>query len=159
MYQAPVHQIHTSIVTYSSNLIKYNSRALCCALAGFHSNSYNNNMCWKCKNPIEVSEKIYRNTTCEFCGADLHSCRNCKFYDIGSHYDCRENISSLVKEKERANFCEWFSAREIFADGETSVVSDKAAQARDAFASLFGETATPQKPAAAKDAFNALFGD
>lgn len=125
-------------------------------------------MCWKCKNPIDAAQKIYRDTACEFCGADLHSCRNCKFYDAGSHYDCRENISDLVKDKERANFCEWFSARETFAGGVASASGDasagaagvdKVAQARDAFASLFGETPTAQKPAAAKDAFNALFGD
>lgn len=111
-------------------------------------------MCWKCKKTIDVSQKIYRNTTCQFCGADLHSCRNCKFYDVGSHYDCRENISDLVKDKERANFCEWFSAKNIFASGDAS-----ASAARDAFASLFGDTPTAQKPAVAKDAFNALFGD
>lgn len=130
-------------------------------------------MCWKCKNSIDSSQKIYRTTVCEFCGADLHSCRNCKFYDAGSHYDCRENIYDLVKDKERANFCEWFSARETFAGGgvsasgdafasgsaSASAAGDKAAQAKDAFASLFGETAVAQKPAAAKDAFNALFGD
>lgn len=119
-------------------------------------------MCWKCKKPIDISERIYRNSTCGFCGADLHSCRNCKFYDVGSHYDCRENISDLVKEKESANFCEWFSAKSDFAGGAlASGEGDKAVQAREQFSALFGETNSSASSTAssAKDAFNALFGE
>lgn len=131
-------------------------------LAIFYSNSYNKYMCWKCKNPIDASEKIYRNSTCVFCGADLHSCRNCKFYDIGSHYDCRENISDLVKEKESGNFCEWFSARTDFSTLTSADESfAKSEKAREQFNALFGDIGAAAGKAATspKDAFKSLFGE
>ena len=56
-------------------------------------------MCWKCGKEIDVSVKIYRDSECE-CGADLHCCKNCKFYSQGSHYDCKESIEDFVSEKE-----------------------------------------------------------
>lgn len=90
-------------------------------------------MCWKCKRAIRSSEKIFRTSVCEFCGADLHVCRNCTFDSPGAHYDCRETVEELVADKERANFCAAFSPRADFATAD-----DKAAKARDAFNSLFG---------------------
>jgi hypothetical protein len=45
---------------------------------------------------------------CERCGADLHSCRNCAFYEPGADRDCREPSAEPVPDKERANFCDFF---------------------------------------------------
>ena len=92
-------------------------------------------MCKKCGKPILVAE-ISRSTTCDNCGADLHSCINCKFYSPGSYYDCHESIDELVKDKERANFCDSFSVLKGDFSGKGS--DDKAQSARDAFAALFG---------------------
>ena len=69
--------------------------------------------------------------------ADLHSCVNCKFYSPGSHYDCHETIDELVKDKERANFCDYFSVAQIDA-GAGNQGPSKSDQARAAFAALFG---------------------
>ena len=83
-----------------------------------------------------MEEKIYRNTLCASCGRDLRICRNCKFYSPGSQWDCRETISEAVRDKERANFCDWFSAAD-----DSRVVSgsqEKAQNARSAFDKLFG---------------------
>lgn len=96
-------------------------------------------MCKKCGKPILKTE-IYRSSTCDDCGADLHSCVNCKFYAPGSHYDCHESVEELVKDKERANFCDYFSVNKKFsADGSCGTVGgrDKSAEARAAFAALF----------------------
>jgi len=91
-------------------------------------------MCKKCGKPI-TETTIYRTSTCSSCGADLHSCINCKFYAPGSHYDCHETIDELVKDKERANFCDNFSVRK--ESGISSSNDDAQAKARDAFNSLF----------------------
>ena len=56
-------------------------------------------MCWKCGKEIDVSVKIYRDSECS-CGADLHSCKNCKFYSPNSHYECKETIEDFVSDKE-----------------------------------------------------------
>lgn len=97
---------------------------------------YNNIMCKKCGKPITQAQ-IVRTSTCEICGADLHSCVNCKFYSPGSHYDCHETIDELVKDKERANFCDYFSVAQIDA-GAGNQGPSKSDQARAAFAALFG---------------------
>ena len=94
-------------------------------------------MCWKCKSPISQTE-IYRSSTCEVCGADLHACKNCTFFAPGSHYDCHESVDEEVRDKEGANFCDFFRAKKTFDGAEKSKADDAAAKARDAFASLFG---------------------
>lgn len=73
-------------------------------------------MCWKCSNPIDDSITVFRSSTCPVCGTDLHSCRNCRFYSPGSHYDCHETVEELVVDKERSNFCDWFSVAKNFSE-------------------------------------------
>jgi hypothetical protein len=46
--------------------------------------------------------------TCERCRAYLHCCRNCEFYEVGAHNDCREPNSEMVADKEEGNFCDYF---------------------------------------------------
>ena len=97
---------------------------------------YTEFMCKKCGKSI-TQASITRSSTCEFCGADLHSCINCKFYSPGSHYDCHETIDELVKDKDRANFCDYFSPAKIEA-GEGGTAKSKSDDAKAAFAALFG---------------------
>lgn len=93
-------------------------------------------ICWKCGKEIKV-ESVYRQTDCPLCGADLHSCKGCKFYAPNSHFECRESISEPVTDKERANFCDFFSVNtNITAGGSNG--NDKAKAAKDAFNALFG---------------------
>lgn len=94
-------------------------------------------MCRKCGKKIELSQ-IYRTTVCPNCGADLHSCINCRFYSPDSHYGCSETIDELVKDKERANFCDYFSVNKTDFSSTASFSSSKADEARCAFNSLFG---------------------
>ena len=35
----------------------------------------------------------------------------CEYYDVRVAMSCRETIAEEVKEKERANFCEYFAAK------------------------------------------------
>ena len=84
-------------------------------------------------------EKVYRNTLCASCGKELRICHNCSFYSPGAHWDCRETINEAVRDKEKANFCDWFSP----ADSSTQKVrgavhKEKAKDARSDFDKLFG---------------------
>ena len=80
---------------------------------------------------------IYRDSTCPSCGADLHSCINCKFYAPGSHYDCHETIEEPVRDKERSNFCDFFKPAVTSTGTGLAGGTDKAQKARDAFNALF----------------------
>lgn len=57
-------------------------------------------------------DKIMRSDTCPHCGADMHSCRNCKYHDKNYHNECTEHVASYVPDKEKFNFCGMFEAHE-----------------------------------------------
>jgi len=68
--------------------------------------------CHSCNNPVDAGGRIGRTDTCPHCDADLHCCRNCRFYDAGSYNQCREPQADRVVDKESANFCDCFSCAE-----------------------------------------------
>ncbi len=76
-------------------------------------------------------QKIGRRDECEHCGADLHCCMNCKFYDTGSYNECKEPQASVVREKDRANFCDYFTWQ------SQSFEADQAQSLKDAAEALF----------------------
>jgi hypothetical protein len=66
--------------------------------------------CWKCGAKIEYpsGSRVHRGDTCHHCGGDLHACRNCQFYDPAKHHQCAESRAEWVRDKESANYCEYF---------------------------------------------------
>ena len=69
-------------------------------------------VCFKCKNPV-ASESISFRDECPKCGWDLHVCLNCSFYDEGKANRCREPQADYVKERDRANYCEYFRLKVV----------------------------------------------
>jgi hypothetical protein len=67
--------------------------------------------CHFCGTAVENPREVYRSTSCPSCGKDLKICLNCRFYSPGAHWDCAETIDELVKDKDRSNFCTFFSFR------------------------------------------------
>jgi hypothetical protein len=101
--------------------------------------------CFNCGHELPPRDKIFRATLCENCGADLRVCKNCTFYLPGTHWDCRETIPEAVREKDRANFCEYFRTEsgpgtqdQSAAEGAMSVGKEETA--RDQFKNLFGDS-------------------
>ena len=64
--------------------------------------------CFSCGKDLGVLDTIGRRDECDSCGADLHVCKNCRFYDVNSYNECREPSADVVREKERSNFCDYF---------------------------------------------------
>ena len=92
-------------------------------------------VCWKCGNSIEsLSLPLRRQEECRSCGAELHACRLCEFYDPAVARSCREPVAEEVKDKTRANFCDYFRPRA----GAFRAEPDEAVQARVRLESLFG---------------------
>jgi len=71
-------------------------------------------MCPRYRKPLVLSQQIGRREMCPHCGADLHACLNCRFYDPGAYNACREPQAERGLEKERANFCDYFAFRKDF---------------------------------------------
>ena len=72
--------------------------------------------CAACNAALELDSpsSIGRRDCCPYCGADLHSCRNCQHYSVSAYNECIETQADRVLEKERSNFCEYFR----FADNK-----------------------------------------
>ena len=65
--------------------------------------------CWKCGASLaELSLPLRRTDECRACRAELHVCLMCEFYDTSVAKSCRETIAEEVKDKQRANFCDYF---------------------------------------------------
>ena len=67
--------------------------------------------CFNCSAEICIdvdSGLVGRSETCPKCLSDLRVCRNCIYYDSSSYNECREPVAERVKDKERANFCDYF---------------------------------------------------
>ena len=82
--------------------------------------------CHKCRKELTVGPRIGRKDECPHCHADLACCLNCKFYDRSAPKQCREPMAELVREKDKANYCDYFLFKETTATdlpmkgGETS---------------------------------------
>ncbi len=85
--------------------------------------------CHRCGNKLDGVDKISRTATCPHCGTYLHSCLNCAFYDPHAHNQCREPQSEYVLDREKANFCDFFTFRESKANGKREEEVDKARKA------------------------------
>ncbi|MCG8452421.1 MAG: hypothetical protein MI717_04470 [Spirochaetales bacterium] len=92
--------------------------------------------CAKCGASYEPP--VYKTTVCSSCGWELKTCRNCRHFQIGAAHDCREPVSEPVLDKDRANFCDWFSPAQD-ASAQTEGDSSSQEAARQAFADLFGD--------------------
>ncbi|MDR2479798.1 MAG: hypothetical protein LBD48_10870 [Treponema sp.] len=95
-------------------------------------------MCWFCGSPV-TDEVIGRSLRCTQCGKDIRSCRSCRFFLSGARGDCSETNAVPEADKERANFCDWFSLNPQYrlpTAGQHNDL-DTAAAARAAFDNLF----------------------
>ena len=91
--------------------------------------------CWRCGAELTgILLPLARAETCTKCGADLHVCRMCRFYDASVGNACCEPVADLVSDKTRANFCGYLELRR---DAGT-YASGGADEPGDALRDLFG---------------------
>jgi hypothetical protein len=70
-------------------------------------------VCWNCGQSYDPPDPITRESECPCCAAYLRCCRNCTFYEPGTHNDCREPQAELQPDKEVANACDYFRAADV----------------------------------------------
>ena len=91
-------------------------------------------ICFQCGREIPADRTILREDECPHCSADLHACRNCRFYDPAVSDQCAEPQAEWVADKERGNFCEYF----VYADrGGPAGLARESESARERFNKLF----------------------
>lgn len=113
--------------------------------------------CWRCGTALDdVLLPLPRELLCRACNAPLHACRMCQFHAPGLAKQCREPVADEVKDKTRANFCDWFRPR---PGAYVAPDADALASARAGLDALFGGAPAAPPPAdAARAALDALFG-
>jgi len=82
--------------------------------------------CHACGREPEGLERIGRNEICPYCRADLHCCLNCEFYDEFAQNQCRESSAEWVGDREKNNFCEYFSFRKSGGPGARARAQEEA---------------------------------
>ena len=110
-------------------------------------------VCWKCGAALAgVPFPLARLADCPACHAELHACRMCTHYNPRVEGKCNETRAEEVREKERANFCDWFRPR----PAAYAPPAPKGGEAKTAPDSLFGASGAAAAPAT-RDALQDLF--
>jgi hypothetical protein len=81
-----------------------------------------------------VSEPVGK---CPKCSFELHSCRQCTYFDTSSRFECTQPIPERIARKDERNSCTFYSMR-VRVEKETSTpAAAKPQDARAAFENLF----------------------
>ncbi len=98
---------------------------------------------------------LSRLAECPKCRAYLHACRMCQFFDPRLTGQCREERAEEVRDKEHANFCDWFKPR---PNAHRPPGEGKTQAAKAKLDNLFGGAqASDGKTDAARDKLSDLF--
>jgi hypothetical protein len=117
-------------------------------------------LCWKCGIPFgDIPLPLSRFAECKSCGAKLHVCRQCEYYDTSVANHCRETIAEEVKDKTRANFCDYFRAKPgAFRITDGGAAASAAAELESLFGLATGSAPKPPSADASREELDRLFG-
>jgi predicted RNA-binding Zn-ribbon protein involved in translation (DUF1610 family) len=74
---------------------------------------------------------------CPKCGFELHSCKQCSYFDTSSRFECTRPIPERIPRKDQRNDCAFYSIR-VMVEKETSTPKAlRPNDARQAFENLF----------------------
>jgi predicted RNA-binding Zn-ribbon protein involved in translation (DUF1610 family) len=91
----------------------------------------------RCTQCGTVLQGIAATGKCPKCGFELHSCKQCTYFDPGSRFECMQPVAVRIAKMDERNDCEFYEIR-VTREKETSTpASLKPASARAAFDNLF----------------------
>jgi len=114
-------------------------------------------VCWRCGEILtNLILPLSRREVCTHCDAEQHVCKLCKDYNPRISGACDEDLAEDVREKERANFCDYFSPRlNAFNSTDHSKQTDAAADLAALFGDTNNETIPDSRAVNAEDLFSA----
>lgn len=87
-------------------------------------------LCFCCQKELQFSDrKIGFREECPSCRADVHACKNCLFWDPKVYNECKETAADVVREKDRANYCEFFQLKTSTGGAQEKIDLKAAAEA------------------------------
>jgi hypothetical protein len=116
-----------------------------------------NLVCWKCGASLaDLPLPLSRLAECPKCRAYLHVCRLCEYHDPRVADQCLEERAEEVRDREHANFCEWFKPR---PDAHRPPGAGKNPAAKSKLDALFGGPADGGGGSgSARDRLDEIFG-
>jgi hypothetical protein len=91
--------------------------------------------CAECGERVSSPEDIVPGVQCKKCGMDLHSCRNCTYFDTSAEKECRQPVSLRIPKKRADNDCSHF--KPILCVDLTGPKKSGSEAAKKAFDDLF----------------------
>ena len=74
---------------------------------------------------------------CPKCGFELHSCKQCMYFDPGKRFECMQPVPERIPKKDARNECTFYEIR-VTTEKETSTPATlRPHDARQAFENLF----------------------
>ncbi|MGE3975801.1 MAG: hypothetical protein AB7F59_14850 [Bdellovibrionales bacterium] len=68
-------------------------------------------ICFQCHTELVFADQVGFRAECTKCHADAHVCKNCIHYDPKVYNECKEPSADKVRDRDRANYCEYFKPR------------------------------------------------
>jgi len=93
--------------------------------------------CVECSSSVQFIDELGTTDTCKNCDADLHTCRNCKFFDPGLPNECMQPIETRIEKKSTRNLCTRFKPKVLIEKAVEGKKEKKTNNARQAFDDLF----------------------
>ena len=92
--------------------------------------------CTSCGAPAPTTVNF--TSSCTKCNGDLHTCRQCNYFDPSAHFECSRKITARIANKNARNTCELFASRTVIErQTSSSAPTGGPTDARAAFAKLF----------------------
>jgi hypothetical protein len=76
-------------------------------------------------------------TQCPKCGFELHSCKQCTYFDTSARFECMQRIPERIAKKDARNECKFYSISVRFEKQTSTGVASTPNAARRAFDNLF----------------------
>ncbi len=112
-------------------------------------------VCWKCGADLAaVIQPFERLAECPACRAELHVCRLCRYYNPRIEGQCDEDRAEEVRDKTRANFCDYYQPR---PGAWTAPDATRTAAAKTRLDGMFAGNVPADKPDA-RTGLDTLFG-
>lgn len=89
------------------------------------------------------------NGKCPKCNAELHCCKQCRFFDTGARWECTQPIPEPIPKKSERNMCTFYEFR-VTIEKDTSPTAPPSQSAAST-------EATSARPDDARKAFDDLF--
>jgi hypothetical protein len=70
--------------------------------------------CRACGEKRRDPEEIRFDTVCGKCGADLHSCAQCTYFDGSARFECAQPIPERIVSKKSRNTCTFYAPAQTF---------------------------------------------